>query len=450
MPPITTNVPFNPLLPHRIANLGSLLGRIGPLPSEWAISDALVRNPVSTEGTLGCIPCNNWKVLANAWRKAMKWSEGLDCALSVMLASIVSTEMLEDQLWFKIMGPPSCGKSTLCEALSINPRYVLPKSTIRGFHSGWGQGDEDHSLLSLVSGKTLVTKDGDTLLQAPNLGQILSEARDVFDKVSRTHYRNANSKDYSGVQMTWILCGTSSLRSLDSSELGARFLDCVIMDGIDDDFENDVLWRVANRVSRNKGIASDDRAATQYEPALAEAMGLTGGYIDYLRQNATELLSQVENSQESLVSDMWLGKFVAYMRARPSKVQTETQEREFAARLVAQHTKLSNCLAVVLNRDSLDEEVMKRTKKVATDTGRGITHKIVQNIASTEDGLEAKSIVLRTGYTDSEVNQMLRYLIRIGAAQRNLLPGLNGAKTSAIKYVLTDRLKALYKKVEAA
>src|SRR5690606_14950694 len=117
---------------------------------------------------------------------------------------------------------------------------------------------EDYSLISKLGGKTLVVKDGDTLLQSPNLGQILSEARDLYDTVSRSSYRTKQGgRDYQGVRMTFILCGTSSLRKIDSSELGERFLDCVIMEGIDNDLEDEILWRVANRVERNMGVEAD-------------------------------------------------------------------------------------------------------------------------------------------------------------------------------------------------
>ena len=146
----------------------------------------------------------------SAWRKALKWTDGLDCALSVMLASVTSTMQVGDQLWVKIIGPASCGKSTLCEALSVNDKYILAKSTIRGFHSGYKSdrdGTEDNSLIVQVRNKTLITKDGDTILQSPNLGQILSDARDLYDCTTRSHYKNKMGKDYVGVRMTWILCG---------------------------------------------------------------------------------------------------------------------------------------------------------------------------------------------------------------------------------------------------
>jgi hypothetical protein len=288
-----------------------------------------------------------------------------------------------DQLWAKIIGPAACGKSTLCEALSVSIKYVKAKSTIRGFHSGYrmsSDGSEDNSLISELRDKTLVTKDGDTLLQSPNLGQILSEARDIYDSVSRTHYRNKASKDYSGVRMTWLLCGTSSLRALDSSELGERFLDCVIMEKIDPDLEDEILWRVANRADRAMSFEASSSADTHYDQDLVHAMQLTGGYVNYLREHAQSLLDATKTPSSALQQCVKLGKFTAYMRARPSRKQDESAERELAARLVSQMVRLAKCLAVVLNKPRVDEDVMRRVTQVALDTARGKTLEIASKL----------------------------------------------------------------------
>ena len=315
---IVGGMPLN-AINARLVRLGKLLCLCQPVPPAWLGSvPGASAGPVSG-GELTSLPCRSYHTLIMAWKKALKWTVGLDCALSVMAATCASTKIVGDQLWVKIMAPASTGKSTLCEAVNIS-KYVVSKSTIRGFHSGYQQSEgEDNSLITKLRDMTLVIKDGDTLLQAPNLGQILAEGRDIYDRTGRSDYRNKAGKDHSGVNMTWILCGTASLRYIDSSELGQRFLDCVIMEGIDDDFEDEILWRVANRVDRNMAVEADGSVEATYEPELAYAMRLTGGYIDYLRENAADLLSQVTIDEKALRKCTRLGKFVAFMRARPSK-----------------------------------------------------------------------------------------------------------------------------------
>lgn len=342
----------------------------------------------------------------------------------------------------------NCGKSTLCEALSINLDYILAKSTIRGFHSGFQSEDreQDHSLISQVNGKTLVTKDGDTLIQSPNLGQVLSEARDVYDRNSRTSYRNASSKTYVGINMTWILCGTNSLRSLDNSELGERFLDCVIMEGIDEELEEDILWRVANSADRNLLIESDGNPEHQQSPEMTEAMQLTGGYINYLRQNSIQILGEVVITDDVKRQCMELGKFVAYMRARPSSKQDETSEREFAARLVSQHVRLTRCLGAVLNKTVVDDQVMGLVRKVALDTARGKTLAIVEALAQfPKRGMESTAVAHAVSKTTQETRALLRFLTRIGALES--VTGRSKGLSSGVRWRLSERFLPIYNSI---
>ena len=437
-------------LASRVTSLGTLLDKLDEVPEEWLTHDASVVSKGSSQTPgIAYINCDRYSEVRSAFRKAMKWTEGLDTGLVVMLSSIASTMALGDQLWVKIIGPASCGKSTLCEAVSVNTKYVMAKSTIRGFHSGFSHGDgdnNDHSLISKVAGKTLVTKDGDTLLQSPNLPQILSEARDVYDTVSRTSYRNSQSKDYQGIRMTWILCGTSSLRSIDASELGERFLDCVIMDGIDEDMEDEIIWRVVNRANRNLSLSAEEKLESQHDPNMLKAMQLTGGYVGYLRENASALLAACEISEENLRSCGRFGKFVAYMRARPSTRQDENAEREFAARLASQHVRLAKCVAVVLNKSEVDDEALAVARKVCLDTARGQVLEIVKHLyACKEDGADLQNISLSVGRDAAKTKTLLRFMRMIRILE-TVQKSKRGVKQQ-LCWRLTDYLRKLYEQV---
>ena len=429
----------------RVKLLAGLLSKCAPIPEDW-VAGRSKESAKTGKTDLECLKCTTWRELQQSWKKAMKWTDGLDVALSVMLSSVASTMAVGDQLWVKIISPASSGKSTLCEAVSVAKKYVLAKSTIRGFHSGFnttGDEKEDNSLLAQVNGKTLVTKDGDTLLQSPNLGQILAEARDVYDRTSRTHYRNKMSKDYEGVSMTWLLCGTSSLRSIDSSELGERFLDCVIMESIDDEMEDEILLRVATRVDRTMGMEVG-KGQDQHAPEMTAAYQLTGGYVTYLRTNSRALLDALgESSEASLRKCIQLAKFVAHMRARPSLKQDESAEREFSTRLLSQLLRLGKCLAIVLNRKTLDDEVMRRVRKVALDTARGKVLEIctILNAAGT-DGIELAVLNLKTGTPDDKSAVMMRFLRRIGVCEWHVMK-VHGVRTKP-KWRLTDKMSALW------
>lgn len=400
-------------LSQRVTAFGELVGMLVQFSTrqEQESEKTLPR----AKDELQCISCSDYRKMIQAWKKAMKWTAGLEHGLSCMLATIISTKSVGDQLWMRVLSPASSGKSTLAEGISVARDYVYAKSTLRGFHSGYDDGSgENHSPLAKMLDKTLVVKDGDTLLQAPNLPQILSEARDIYDRRSRSSYRTRQSKDWVGINLTILLLGTSSLRQLDQSELGERFLTCTIMDRIDDDLEDEILMRVAHRSERNLAIEADGKAETHQDPDLTKAMQLTGGYVEYLRRNGTEILSQVEMSHEALHRCSRLGKFVSFMRARPSLRQQETAEREFAARLVSQLVRLSKCLAGVLGKREVDEDVLERTRRVALDTAHGKTLQITEHLYDAgHEGMTISSLCVLIGMSEDKTRHLLRFLREI-------------------------------------
>lgn len=431
----------------RVRALAGLLAKVEPIPEAWVSGrskDAKEKGKLELEE----LPCSTWKELENAWRRAFQWTSGHSKALSCMLAVATSTEAAGDQLWMRVVGPPASGKSVLCEALSVCKKFVLANSTMRGFHSGYkadSDGQEDVSLLAKARNKTLVTKDGDTLLQAPNLGQILSEARDVYDRVSRTHYRNKMARTYEGHNMTWLLCGTESLRSLDKSELGERMLDCIMIDDMSSEDEDEIGLRIAYRADQDVMLLSNGKG--QDSPEITKAKRLTGGYVSFLRKNAQRLLASVRASDASLRQCQRLAKFVSILRARPSVKQEEKAQRELSFRLVSQLVRLAKCLAVVMNCKTLDEEIMRRVRAVALDTARGRMLEIFAVLHEHgKAGVETKGIALLTGESEEKQRTRLRFLRDIGAVESFVVQITRGYRSKP-RWRLTAATRDLYNEV---
>jgi hypothetical protein len=439
-------------LSERVKALGKLLCSTEPIPAEWLEGrSAEARKNGQVELTTK--PCNRWVDLKTAWRLTFKWTDGLDRALSCMMATVISTKAVGDQLWMKIIGPPSCGKSVLCEALSVSKKYVKATSSIRGFHSGYkvdAEGSEDVSLLAQCRDKTLVVKDGDTLIQSPNLSLILSEARDIYDRVSRTHYRNKTARSYEGLNMTFLLCGTEGLRVIDRSELGERYLDCVVVHEMDSDTEEEIGWRVANRAFGEVSFESNGRAEGQHEPHRVEAMRLTGGYVEYLRMNAQKLLSGVKAPDWAIRRCVRLGKFTSYMRSKPPTGKHEgTVQRELSFRLISQLVRLATCLTAVLNKREIDHEVMRRVACVALDTSRGKLLDVTRALAEAgEVGLDIKALAAVGQCSDVEARVLLRFMLRLGVTEV-FSPQLTKGYRSPPRWRLTQQLTRLYAEVSS-
>ena len=429
--------------------LEELFKKIDDVPEEWFSQEKRKSNG-SVEIVLK--DCDKYEGMIDAWTKALKWTQGLDDALSVMLASVASTGQMGDQLWIKLVGPPGCGKTTLSEAITTNRQYIFPKDTFTGLTSGYATAEDgkNMSMVDQLNGKTLLINDGDTLLQASNLGEILSQLRAFYGGNIRAQYKNEMSYDFEGYRTTVILCGTSSLQKLDTSELGERFLDCIVMEGIDLDLEDQVVWSVAEKARRDLNLSTEDsRVDKQQSPEMIEAMARTGGYVGYLREKAGELARGVETPHWALYQCTRLGKFVAYMRARPSKTQDESSEREFGARLTSQMVRLMTFLAVVLNRTTIDSEVLRRTTKVALDTSRGKVLNICRYLLDAEEGrLTLRDLALLTGMEEGETKKLLKFLRAIGALKvsSKKVNGVRG-RSSKPRWFLASRFKKLCEEV---
>lgn len=315
------------------------------------------------------------------------------------------------------------GKTTLCEALSVARRHVIPKDTFTSLFSGYQvdkEGSENLSLVLKMDGKTLAIKDADTILQNPARGSILSQFRALYDRAVRTQYANKMSMDHDNVNTTVILCGTPSLRQLDDSELGQRFLDYRIMTEVDAALEKEINDRSLNhfflQVTTNP-IINGEGADT---PEKMLAKRLTGGYLTYLCDNMEAKLRALRVGDDARQVCDECGRFVAYFRARPSLKQTEEVQRELSTRLVLQHAKLAVCLAVVMGRPAVDGVVLDRVRKVARDTAYGETLRIAHFLYALDTtGAESKAVSAYRGDADdgATARKWLSFLRKIGVTE---------------------------------
>lgn len=439
---------------QRVTCLAYLMDMVEPVPEDWLSAAAKAPGCYTQNGSqsdskdssrIASLPCRDWKVLTDSWSKALTWTRGLDLGLSVSLASIVSIPTIGDQLWIRMMGPPSSGKTTLCEALEVS-RYTLSASMMTGFHSGYKsdrEGIEDHSLVAKLRGKMLITKDGDVLLRSAYKDQILAEARDIYDTTARAFYRHGVSRDYSGIRIVWLLCGTGSLRQLDSSELGERFISVIVANEMDEDQEDDIAYRVSLMASDNLRAESNCRAESRHDPRIAEARALTGGYVDYLYENGQRLLKNISMGEETRRRIAKLGRFVAYMRARSSLKQDEVVQRELSFRLVSQYTRLAECLAVVMGKAVVDDEIMGRVNQVAMDTSAGRTLDIVQTlhkaIKRKRVGINTSELAVWVNWDRKKTKPYMMFLRTIG-----IVRVVERGRGSTPVWTLTDRMARLY------
>lgn len=444
----------------RLPAVRGIISSLFPIPNEWVAG----RTPsAKKEGRveLEILTCEKWSDLVPHWKT---WSPegwpvsgtGLDHGLAFALAVILSTEGIDDQLWGMVMGPPSSGKTSIAEALALARNYVYPLSTLRGIYSGIrddsGNGS-DFSLILKVKNKTLVIKDGDTLMQSPNLIQILSELRDIYDRHGRTDYRTVGTRSYEGVNLTILLHGTGQLHGLDHSEVGQRFLKCIVAEGVNFEEEKRIALSKARSVSRNLGRMANCKPGSGEDKDYVAAKQRTAGYAEYLRRAAEDLMASVHlgDSVEEMCADM--GIFVACMRAQPGRQKTETAEREYGYRLVSQLVRLTGCTAAVLNSPrEVRDDIMGRVKRVAMDTSRGTTFKVVKKLYSEgRAGMGSEPLALSVSESRSDTAHLLEYLEQIKVVESfTSLACMGIGQVKRLSWRLTDTVRGLYQTVTGA
>jgi hypothetical protein len=393
------------------------------------------KNEAPQASTVKPIPCTSFEELMGHYEQAFHMTQTIRDTVAVMLAVILSTESEPiNHLWLRVIGPPGSLKSTLAEAVSAAREYVNPKSVLTGFHSGFidpsGDG-QSSSLIPQFNKRTAVIKDADTLSNSPNRDQILRELRDMYDGTSRSTYRNRTGDEFEDIRISFILCGTDDLRNLNRTFLGERFIDCEIVSRGEDTAP--YLSRVVDStydalVAGFKNADAPEDSEEQHSPTFIKSV--TYGFIDYLKKNYKSW-PPPRASQNAKELFKAMGRLVAKIRARSSKdADVSYRPRtELGTRPGAQFTKLAFFLALVLQKDEIDDEVIRIDRKVAHDTCVSFNFDIVEQLAAAgEEGMYFRQLVHTIPTSETQLRRIIGEMHEFGLVQKKSVANNSGQR----------------------
>jgi hypothetical protein len=303
----------------------------------------------------------NFEQLIDRYKEKYYTTPCMEMAMLLVLSSIYSIKVEGEQIWIRLIGAPSSGKTSIAKAMSGSTQVVL-KSTFTGLFSGWKdkEGDSDASLVPLIAGKTLIVKDADALLKQKNIEQIFSELRDFYDKDSSTFYKNKVANDYHNIRSTMILMGTYVIRRSDQSFLGERFLDFEL-----ELSEQDRVKIEEIMLAKSITMAGDPSGT----PADSSIIAAGKGFIEHLM--ARDPMTQLDaRSQNNILT--W-ARLASTMRTKVDREKFGSKDIssrpivEVSARLIGQIAKLYMCASTVLNLKKPDERVHNLVCKVTRD-----------------------------------------------------------------------------------
>ncbi len=352
----------------RIGRLSSLLDRVSKVPDEWLHAE-------TTKDRIEAQTCTKWETLEQEWAGCTRWRDSIGDVLSAMLAVALSTSQTGNQLFLLVVAPAGSLKSQLCDGmLTSSSCFVIEHLT--GFHSGAKSDDgRDLSLLSRVNHKTMITPEGDVLVASKQFAELMSQVRRIFDGKSSAIFKTSDEdKRWDGLRTPWIIAGTPFMIDYwDQSRLGDRFLR-IHMDDPDNDERRKIVMSAMNSEWEAVAEASTSNSGG-IESRMRKAYALTGGYVNWLRDNSSKI--------DEVTADEWvrdriadLAEFTADMRAKPNldvKKSDCHDTKELPTRIGRQLIRLARCMAVVLNKTEVDQDVMRRVHKVAVDSARGKT-----------------------------------------------------------------------------
>ncbi len=448
------NTPFTMVQRH--AALKNILLKIEDVPTEWF--SGLPSHAKSHSVGVEPQPCHTWVECESAWKEALEWRTQLGEVLVVMLAVATSTNQSGDnQLFLQVIGDPGSAKTRLCKGLLVSSKCKLILH-LKSFHSGWkGSDGKDCSLVARINGLCLITPEADALSIGMSWEQLNSQMRQIFDGESGNTYGNSDEdRQYKGLRSPWIQAGTPALMDKDQSRLGDRFLRIRI-----EEPTQEVKRSIMLKSLRNERLAvletSNGTESSIIQPKLRKAYALTGGYVDWLRANVEEKIALVDMSEDKEIQCLDLAELVADMRARPNmdpKKHEVHHSKELGSRLSGQFGRLALCIAVVLNKKEVDNEVINIVRKVALDTAYGHSLNIVRWLCSinpkspyeetyqASGGLVAKVLEMWLSMTEERTLAYMLFLRKIDVVEliKSRFGGLGA-------WVLTERVYDLYLRI---
>lgn len=444
--------------------LAGLLSRIEPVPADWSGTGAGYHLNGQARRETEAQECRKWDECLASWDVkrggALRWRRDLTDALAVLLGVCASTKQGGNQLFLQLVGAAGGGKTTLCEGLLVSDHcHHLEHLSSVGFYSGWKKADDpgkDCSLIARINGKTLVTPEADVLMSDPNFDKLMGQQRRIFDGKGGATYGNSDEdRLYVALRTPWIMAGTKKMMDhgvRHQAHLGDRFLRVVIPDPDQD--EKRAIVRAAVRSERSAMLEqSNCKASSVVDPKLRRAHALTGGYVDYLRASVEELLpgvlARVDERTEERCTD--LAELSADLRARPNEDKTKVEVhdgKELPTRLARQNLRLAACLAVVLNKPAVDDEVMHIVRRVAMDTAFGHSLNIAYWMTlphprndgmsyQQHGGMGVDFLATWACMTAERMGNYLSFLKKIGVVEV-----FQGQRSST--WVLTERVYDLY------
>lgn len=339
-------------------------------------------------------------------KKAIYANKSIMQTIDAMMAVSLSVYLPGEPLWLFIVGPASCGKSTVVEAFGGNNKFFDYASKLTATMLVSGARRKDGSNASNVykfDRKTLFVKDLTVILgMQDGVQQALWDIlRDIYDGYLKVSYGNGESIEITDFKMNIIAGVTPIIYKFNDSSKGERFLKIDFLgDNFDEDEHMDRAWDNSLVKKENKKL-------------LAETIL---GYYKHLQAtfDPEKLAAIPEDIRHRTQS---LAKVVARLQTRIEKDRVEGMiyrpSPAVATRYSLQFKNLLLTLAHVRKEKVVSEETYNIVRKIGFDTCPGLNFEVINYIRKKQKTTR-KDIINDLRLPSTRAHQILTDLETLG------------------------------------
>ena len=385
------------------------------------------------------LPIESWHDLLRVLKENRIFlTPSLVKGLACMVAVSITTNLNEEPLWLYLNAPPSSGKTMLCLFLASDTEHCVSCDKLTGLHSGKKAGKKDFSLIPLWKGKTVIIKDFTSVLtlQPNKQDEIFGELREIFDGESTATYRNGKNNKYTDTKFSMVAGVTDEIYVNSRAHLGERFFIIDITDdthGSKDHVQSVLLSKVRSIQNSFPSQKTEDSGKLDEKMVMCRRAVL--GYVKYLHKQM-EIIAPPNMSEETVSKINSICRFIARVRA---KVRREVGSGELLFRPRAEAgfrlgtllLKMAMGIAVVLQKDEVDTEVLNIIRKISRDTAKGFHFDIIRCLATVrkeEMGFDRHKIGKRINISSASVDKRLKDLAELAIVERVEVPNNSGAR----------------------
>ncbi len=318
------------------------------------------KNPKCKGGDIGAA----LRQLKKSFKEHFYYSD--DCSIDLVLGVVAGNHFDSDPCWLHLISPPSGGKTELLNSVfECDETYFLSDFTANALISGYkdpprkSEDDEasddephDYSLLPMLDGKVVVTKDFSLIHDKPSetRAQILAILRDVYDGYASRALGNSAVKGFHA-RFNYLTGMTPDIeKSWTLNTLGERFLMYRLQ--IADRREH------ARRSLRNANRTSAIRESLQEK---------VKAFIDSVPKNVVPALDRDMENRVLDLADL-LATCRTYVHRDRNDEMLWLPLPELASRVAKQLLRVGQSVALVRGQSRITDAEFELMRRIALDS----------------------------------------------------------------------------------